>query len=84
VSFTLVVDGERRAVGLSGSRTLAEIVSGEEYGRLRSGELAAFSELGGLMDLSSPLTEGQVVTLRPLLREDLEALGFWLGEGPPP
>ena len=77
MAFTLVRNGKRMPIGLGGSRTLAEILSDDEYDRVRGGSLVAVTEGGGLMSLDSPLAEGQVVTLRPLRPEkDLAGFGF--------
>jgi|HubBroStandDraft_4_1064222.scaffolds.fasta_scaffold143712_2 hypothetical protein len=77
MAFVLVRNGKRMPIGLGGSRTLAEILSDDEYERVRDGSLVAVTEGGGLMSLDSPLAESQVVTLRPLRPEkDLAGFGF--------
>jgi hypothetical protein len=77
MAFVLVRDGKRLPIGLGGSRKLAEILSDDEYDRVRAGTLVAVTEGGGLMSLDSPLAEGQVVTLRPPRHEtDLAGFGF--------
>jgi hypothetical protein len=77
MAFVLVRDGKRMPIGLGGSRTLAEILSDDEYERVRGGTLVAVTEGGGLMSLDSPLADGQVITLRPLQpAKDLAGFGF--------
>lgn len=77
MGYVVVRDGKRRERPLGGSRKLAEILSSDEYQRVEAGSLVAFTEGGGLMSLDAPLTDGQVVILRPLRPEaDLAGFGF--------
>lgn len=75
MGFTVVREGQRIARQLEGRRTLAEILTGEEYERAQAGDLVPFTEAGGLMSLDSPLTEGQTVVLRQLEPGDLAGFG---------
>lgn len=69
--YTIVVGGRGKLVHLGGRRTLAEILSDAEYELVHDGDLVAVTEGGGIMDLSSPMAEDQVVTLRPIEPDDL-------------
>ena len=79
MSFIVIREGERIARQLEGRRTLAEILTREEYERALTGDLVPFTESGGLMSLDSPLTEGQTVVLRQLVPGDLP--GFCVEPG---
>src|SRR5690349_8509517 len=77
MAFVVMRGGKRIERRLEGPRTLAEILADDEYQRVHDGNLVALTEGGGLMSLDSPLTEGQVVILRPLQPEkDLAGIGF--------
>lgn len=64
--FVLIFNGKRISIGLEGQRTLAEILSDEEYTSVLNGSYVALTEGGGILDLSSPLEEGQVITLKKM------------------
>lgn len=71
MSYFITRGGVRTEITLEGRRTLAEVLSEEEYEAIVHREIAAFTPSGGLMDLSSPLEEGQEIVLRPWRSEDL-------------
>lgn len=70
MAFTLIHGEKRIPIGLGGFRTLADILSDEECELVREGSLVAVSDGGGIMSLSSPLEEGQVITFRLIKEHD--------------
>lgn len=64
--FVLILNGKRISIGLEGQRTLAEILSDEEYVSVLNGSYVALTEGGGILDLSSPLENNQVITLKKM------------------
>lgn len=77
MAFTLIRDGKTLVRYLEGPTVLGEVLNDDEHDQLSSGNLAAFTESGGLMSLSSPLKQGQTIYLRPLQPEkDLQGFAF--------
>jgi len=70
--YTLVVDGKIKDIHLGGERTLAEILSEDEYQGIRNGVLIAIHK-GGILSLTSRLeSQEQSGTIRLLHPEDEE------------
>jgi hypothetical protein len=70
MSFHIIKNGQQTERPMEGQRTLADILSDEEYQQVCQGQRVALTVGGGVMDLSSPLEPGQTVVLA--LPEDTE------------
>ena len=68
---------ERR---LLGRRPFAELLTREELRAVREGDLIGVNEFGGILDLSSPLEEGDHVTLKIPESKDLSIFGVPVNE----
>jgi len=77
MTFQVVREGRTVEPQLEGLRTLAEILTKNEYERVRIGTLVGPTSSGGLMSLDAPFSQGQVGSLLPP-RPERNLAGFGL------
>lgn len=68
--YIVHVDGKESARYRGGGVTLAGILNPGEYKLVNDGKLLAISERGDMMNLDSPLSVGEAITLRSPQPED--------------
>ena len=77
MSYMVQKNGKKTERFHAGDVRLAELLTEEEYDRVSEGTLVALGTDGALLDLSSPLADGQEIVLRPPCPEsDFKGFGF--------
>lgn len=76
MAYTIIRDGDEQVRYQVGPRPLADLLTLHEFEQVERGELVGIDTYGEALELSSPLPDGAVVTLRaPDPMRDLAAIG---------
>ncbi len=80
-SYTVIIDGKKTQRALGGERRLAEILTEEEYERIKAGQLCAFIPVQSgvcLVPLDGRLSPGDTLELLPADSEEAVRRLTWL------